>query len=60
MEWKFSEFNEFREYDKSLKHELGSCLLHVSCWHCGSTLVSNTRGGRFEPFIPVMTNNFSH
>ena len=24
--------------------------LTVSCWHCGSILVSCTRGGRFEPF----------
>ena len=23
---------------------------HVSCWCCGSILISCTRGGRFEPF----------
>ena len=48
------EFGEFRETDKSLKHELGSNLRsrlsHVSCWRCGSILVSHRRGGRFEPF----------
>ena len=26
MDQKFSEFSEFREYDKSLKHEMGSIL----------------------------------
>ena len=55
------EFSKFREFDKSLKHEsesiLRSCVSHVSWWHCGSILVSNTRGGRFEPFT-VMTNIF--
>ena len=25
-------------------------LIYVSCWYCGSILVSNTRGGRFKPF----------
>ena len=48
------DFTEFRESDKSLKHELGSiwrsCLSHVSCWHCGSILVSYTRGTRFTSF----------
>ena len=28
----FIEFSEFRESDKSLKHDLGSILLHVSYW----------------------------
>ena len=48
------EFSEFRESNKSLKHELDSilrsCLSHVSCWHCVSMLVSNARGSKFEPF----------
>ena len=31
-----------------------SCLSRVSCWHCGSILVSNTKDGRFKPFrLPV-------
>ena len=38
----FAEFSEFRESDKSLKHELGSIerfeFSHVSCWHYGSIL----------------------
>ena len=46
--------NEFRESEKSLKHEwrsiYRSCLSQVSCWCCGSILVSYTGGGRFEPF----------
>ena len=41
----FVEFCEFRETDKSLKHELGFNLLHVSYWHCGSMLVSYRRAG---------------
>ena len=49
MEQEFTESSEFRVSDKSLKHELGSvyrtCLSHVSCWCCGSILVSYTRGG---------------
>ena len=32
---------------RSLKYELRSL---VSCCHCGSILVSYTKGGRFEPF----------
>ena len=48
------EFSELRKSDKSLKHELGtierSCLSHMSCWHCGSIMVSNTIDGRFKPF----------
>ena len=31
MEDKFSEFSEFKESDKSLKHKI-FCLLPVSCW----------------------------
>ena len=54
MEQEFTEFSEFRESDKSLKHELGSfprsCLSPVSFWCCGSMLVSYTKGCRFEPF----------
>ena len=45
----FIEFSEFRESDKSLKHDLGSILLHVSYWCCGSILVSYTRSSKFEP-----------
>ena len=45
----FTEFSEFRESDKSLKHEFGSieryCPSHVLCWRCSSMLVSHTRGG---------------
>ena len=41
------EFSEFRESDKSLKHEFESI---VSCWHCGSILVCKIRGGRFKSF----------
>ena len=41
MDQKFSEFSEFRESDKSLKHELGSIerssLLPVSCWRWSLT-----------------------
>ena len=52
MDQKFSELNKFRESDKSLKHELDSVLisflLPVSCWRCGSILVSYTAGGRFK------------
>ena len=48
------EFSEFMESDKSLKNKLESverfCLLHVSCWHCVSTLASNTRGCMFDLF----------
>ena len=47
----FSDLNELRESDKLLKHELGSiqrsCRSQVSCWCCGSILVSYTIGGRF-------------
>ena len=52
MNQKFSEFNEFRESEKSLKHKLGKNLkiLSVSSWRCGNNLVSNTRDGRFEPY----------
>ena len=54
MERKFSEFIEFKESDKSLRHELGStqrsCLSHLSCMCCGSILVSDTRDSRFELF----------
>ena len=60
------EFTEFGKSDKSLKHELGSilrsCLSHVSCWCCGSILVSYTRGGWVagsNPFT-IMTNIFCH
>ena len=57
------DFTEFRETDKSLKNELcsiqRSCLSHVSCWPCGSILVSYTRGGRFEPFY-CNDNFFCH
>ena len=49
MEHEFAEFSEFSESDKSLKHELRSversCLLHVCCWHCGSIVIYDTRGG---------------
>ena len=64
MEQEYTEFSEFREFDKSVKHELGSiersCLSHMSCWRCGSILVSHTRVGWVvgpSPFT-VMTNIF--
>ena len=42
------------EFSKFMKHELGSILSfglsHVSCWHCGSILVSNTRGANIKPY----------
>ena len=64
MQQEFTEFSEFMESDKLLKHELGSvlrsCLSHVSCWHCGSIMVSYTRGGwvgGLNPFT-LMTNIF--
>ena len=61
MEQEFTEFSEFEESDKSLKQWIGLNLkimsLTVSCWHCGSILVSYTRGGCFEPFT-LMTNIF--
>ena len=54
MEQEFNEFRKIRESYKSLKLELESiyrsCLSHVYYWHCGSILVPNTRGDRFEPF----------
>ena len=54
MEQEFSKVSEFRKSDKSLKHALESVqifgLSHMSCWHCGSMLVSYTRGCGFEPF----------
>ena len=60
MEQKFNEFNEIKESDKSMKHELESIersfVSHVSCWHCGSISVSY-RDSRLEPFT-VMTNIF--
>ena len=50
----FNGFNEFRQSDKSVKHELDSilrsCLSHVSFRHCDGMQVSYARGGRFEPF----------
>ena len=64
MEQEFTEFSKFRGFDKSLNHELGlierSCLSHVSCWHCGSSLVAYTRGGCVAGLSPftVMTNIF--
>ena len=52
-------FTEFRESDKSMKHELRSiqrpCLSHMSCWCCASILVSYTRLAGSSPFT-VMTN----
>ena len=52
MEELFSEFNEFKESDKSVKHELESIirssLLPVSDWHFGSILATNTQGCWFE------------
>ena len=52
MEQEFSEIREFRESVKSLNLSQfkSSCLQHVSCWHCDSILVFNTRGDRFAPF----------
>ena len=45
-------FTEFRESDKSLKHELGwiyiSSLLPVSSWHCSDISVLYTRDSRFK------------
>ena len=40
MDQKFSEFSEFRDSDKSLKHEMGLNLqiISVSYWHCDSIL----------------------
>ena len=62
MEQEFTEYREFRESDKSLKHEMGSFsrsrLQHVSCWYSGSILVSYTRCSWVvgsSPFT-VMTN----
>ena len=51
------EFTEFWESDKSPKRELGSI---VSCWHCGSILVSYTRKGWVAATSPftIMTNIF--
>ena len=63
MEQGFTEFSKFRDSDKSLKHELGSilrsCVSRVSCWCCGSILLSYTRGGWVAGLSPfaVMTNN---
>ena len=55
MNQKFSEFSEFRESNKSMKHELGSILrsslLPVSCCCCGNYIglsIPHTGGGRFE------------
>ena len=62
MKQPFTEFSEFKESDKSLKHKLGSIkrfyLSHVSCWNCGSILVSYTRGGWVagSSHFTVMTN----
>ena len=39
----FSEFMEFRESEKSLRHELGSALLHVSLWDSGIISISYTQ-----------------
>ena len=48
----FSQFSKFREFDKSPKYKLESiqryCLLPVTCLLCDRTLVSYTRGCRFE------------
>ena len=58
------EFTEFRESNKSLKHELDSisrsCLSHVSYLHCGTILVFYTRGGWVAGSSPftVITNIF--
>ena len=48
----FSDFSEFREFDKSLKHELGSIKFKDSVSRmclAGTVVVSYIRGGRFEP-----------
>ena len=45
------EFSEFRESDKSLKHELLQCVLLALC----SILVFYTKGAGSNPFT-VMTN----
>ena len=57
------EFTEFRESNKSLKHECGQFKgpgSHMSWWCCGSILVSNTRGGWVAGVSPftIMTNIF--
>ena len=49
----FTQFGKFREFDKSLKCELGLIQRsHVSSWHCGSTLDSITRGDWMTGSIP--------
>ena len=53
---KFSQFREFRESEKSLRHELGSvqgsALLTVALWLSGTVSVSYTGGPRFQPSYP--------
>ena len=52
----FIEFSEFRESEKSLKHELGSilgsALLPVSLWSSGIIFVSYTGDHGFQPHNP--------
>ena len=61
MEQEFTEFSEFRESDKSLKHELGQFkdpIAHICL--AGAVVASwslTQRGGRFESFT-VMINIF--
>ena len=58
----FAEFSEFRETDKSLKHEWRSIkrskLSHMSCWHWCSMLVSYTRGAWVAGSSPFNVINF--
>ena len=52
----FIEFREFKESEKSLRHELhsvqGSALLHVSLWDSGIISVSYTGGPGFQSNLP--------
>ena len=58
MEQEFTEFSEFRESDKSPKHELGSIVLLVLWYHPG-LLHKRWLGGKFEPFY-CNDKYFSH
>ena len=56
----FSDFRKFREFEKSLKHELGSiyrsCLSHVSC--CGAVVESRFLTKKVAGSSPFNDNFF--
>ena len=60
MEQEFSEFSEFRELMNHWSMNCSQFKDYVPCWHCGSILVLNIRGGCVAGLshFAIMTNIF--